>query len=194
VDANPDLLRSRNGAGASPTLFATYYGRKDLVAELVRRGGALDLADAVASGNAARVREIVDARPDEVNARSGDGYPMLGLAVFFGHSVIAEYLLDAGADVNASSANDQRVAPIHAAVARKDAAMVSRLLDRGADPNAVQTGGFTPLHGAAAEGSAEIVTLLLGAGAARDRLTEQGKSAAALASERGHRELSALLG
>lgn len=193
VDAHPSLINARNGSGASPILFATYYGRKDIVAELARRAGGLEPADAVAAGNLARVRELLDARPQLANSRSDDGYPLLGLAIFFGQEAIARRLMDLGADVNAISTNAQRVAPIHAAVARRDLAMVRLLLERGADANAVQSGGFTPLHGAAGEGSNEIVELLLASGANRDQLTDDGRSAAAIARERGHPEVEALL-
>ncbi len=124
---------------------------------------------------------------------SADGYPALGLAVFFGHEDIAELLLAHGADVNAASKNAQRVTPLHAAVARRDARLVRELLVRGANPNAEQSGGFTPLHGAAYHGDRAIAELLLAHKADPTRKTTDGKTPAALAAERGNEAVAELL-
>ena len=63
------------------------------------------------------------------------------------------------------------------------------LIERGADVEAAQHGGYTPLHSAAANGNDELVTLLLDGGADPARLTDDGHTAAALATERGHVDL-----
>ena len=76
--------------------------------------------------------------------------------------------------------------PLHAAVARRNAAVVRELLNRGADVNGAQAGGFTPLHSAAFHGDREIVELLLSHGADTGKRTADGKTPAALAAEHGN--------
>ncbi len=74
--------------------------------------------------------------------------------------------MNRGANVDARSTNAMKNTPLHAAVAgRKADAMSQCLLERGADVNARQHGGWTALQGAAQAGDREIVKLLLANGA-----------------------------
>jgi uncharacterized protein len=193
LDNDPALVRARAPDGATATLFAIYWGHPDMVALFEQRGALLNLWEACAAGRRDRVDILLDRAPMLVHGYSGDGHSALGLAVFFGHEDIAELLLDHGADVNAASKNAQQVTPLHAAVARHNAAMVRELLKRGADANARQAGGFTPLHGAAYHGDREISALLIEHGADPRGTTADGKTPAALAAERGNHEIAEML-
>lgn len=186
LDADPALVNARRPDGSSFVLFAIYSGHARLVNLFRERGRSLDLFEATAAGDAAAVRAFLAADPAAARAVSPDGFPVLGLALFFGHAALAELLLASGADANAASANAMRVTPLHAATSRGDAAMVKTLLERGADPDARQQGGWTSLHNAAAQGNVEIVRLLRAKGADVSARTEDGKTAADLADERGH--------
>ncbi|HEX7528916.1 MAG TPA: ankyrin repeat domain-containing protein, partial [Thermoanaerobaculia bacterium] len=64
------------------------------------------------------------------------------------------------------------------------------LLEKGADPNATQQSGWTALHNAASQGNLEVVRLLRSNGADLSARTDDGKSAADLAAERGHAALA----
>ena len=88
---------------------------------------------------------------------------------------VAEYLLKAGAD---HGLTDKRgFAPLHIAVARKDAELVQCLLDHGAAINVrTQGDGRTPLVIAAAAGFAEMVEMLLSRGADPSIVDSGGKS------------------
>jgi ankyrin repeat protein len=77
-------------------------------------------------------------------------------------------LIDAGADVNATSYRDS---PLMLA-ARTSEELVSLLLQAGADVDQVDPWGRTALHLAAEEGSEKSVTLLLEAGADPDRVDQ----------------------
>jgi ankyrin repeat protein len=64
------------------------------------------------------------------------------------------------------------------------------LLDRGADVNARHQMGFAPLHAAGGNGDAAMVDLLLARGADPQATTDDGKTAADYAAERGHAALA----
>lgn len=111
------------------------------------------------------MQTLLDAKPSLLDTKSPDGFPPLGLAIFFRHPDVAKFLIDRGADVNAAADNALRVAPVHAAAAVADRETMRRLLERGADPNARQQVDATPLHGAASRGDVEMAKLLLAHGA-----------------------------
>jgi uncharacterized protein len=136
------------------------------------------------------VRRLVGGDRALVNAFAADGFYPLGLAAFFGHRAIVEFLLKNGADVSLSARNAQKVTALHGAVARRDVEIVKMLLEADADPNARQERGFAPLHDAAANGNAALVELLLKHGARADAKADDGKTPGDMAAERGHREIA----
>ena len=190
LDADPALVDARRPDGSSFALYAVYCGHARLVNVFREHGKTLDLFEATAAGDAAAVRASLASDPAAARAVSPDGFPVLGLALFFGHAAIADLLLESGADPKAASTNAMKVTPLHAATSRGDAAMVKKLLDKGADPDARQQSGWTSLHGAAAQGHVEIVRLLRARGADVSAKTDDGKTAADLAGERGHAVLA----
>ena len=193
LEAAPGLTGARTHEGASAVLMAIYCGHPEMVRLFEDRGVVLNLFEACAAGRLERVAALVAGNPALVGGYSDDGYPALGLAVFFGHDDIAGILMEKGADVNAASLNSQCVTPLHAAAARHNTKLVGDLLARGADPDAAQGGGITALHEAAFHGDGEIVELLLGYGANPRQKTAEGKTAAEMAAERGHAELATQL-
>ncbi|HEV7919386.1 MAG TPA: ankyrin repeat domain-containing protein [Thermoanaerobaculia bacterium] len=185
LDEDPACLHARRN-GATPLLWAVYHGHPELAQQLVARGAPVSFAEACALGN-------VTSMPEDINQRSEDGFPPLGLAIFFGHGELARELIARGADVDAAAENAQRVAPLHAAVAVCDRATLRKLLERGADPNAKQQADFTPLHGAASRGDREAAELLLAHGADRKAKSADGKTAADVARERGYPSVAEFL-
>ena len=185
LGTQPELRDLVNDGGTSAVLFAVYHGHPEIVSQFVAAGHQLDIFEAAAVGDCDRVRELAD----QANATSADGFQPLGLACFFGHESVAEFLFEAGADVHTPSRNPMRVQPIHAAAARRSAALVNFLLRRGADPNARQHLGYTPLHAAAQNGDASTVDALLAAGADPKLRTDEGRTAADYATTAGHTEI-----
>jgi ankyrin repeat protein len=139
------------------------------------------------------MRRLIEADRELVNSFAADGFYPLGLAAFFGHHTIVEFLLKNGADVRLAARNAQKVTALHGAVARRDLQIVNMLLEAGADPNARQERGFAPLHDAAANGSIPLVELLLKHGARADVKSDEGKTPADMATDRGHKEVVQML-
>jgi ankyrin repeat protein len=190
---HPELARERSPQGVSPVLLAAYYGQPEIAAMLAQKSGDLDVFEAAATGDAARVRALLSGDGSLANAVATDGFGPLGLASFFGHADAALALLEHGATVNAASQNGQRVMPLHSAVAGGHFAVASALVERGADVNAVQADDFTPLHGAAQNGQPEMVRLLLDRGADRNARTGDGRTPRDMALEAGHSDVAAML-
>jgi len=167
----------------TPVLFAVYHGHPELAELFVARGAQLSPPELAALGD----RRALDG---DLGAYSKDGFPLLGLAIFFGHPGLAREMIERGADVNARARNQARVMPVHAAAAQRDRATMALLLDRGADVNARQQLGFTPLHSAASGGDAELAELLLARGADPRAKSDDGKTPADVAAAHGHAELA----
>ncbi|HEX8411385.1 MAG TPA: ankyrin repeat domain-containing protein [Thermoanaerobaculia bacterium] len=189
IDADESLLRTPEN-NVTPLLLAVYHGKPELARLLVERGAPVSFAEACALGDEPRAKQLLAADQDVLQSRTADGFPALGVAIFFGHGALARWLIEQGADVNAAADNAARVAPLHAAAAVRDRETLRLLLERGADPNARQQSDYTPLHGAASRGDIEIARLLLGHGAERDARATDGMTPADVARKYGQNEFA----
>jgi ankyrin repeat protein len=185
LDDDAALLDARL-IGISPILFAVYNGHPELAQLFIDRGARLTFCEACALGDAQRAMPMLDDDPALLETYSEDGFPPLGLAIFFGHPELARTLIERGADVNAAARNALLVAPVHAAAAARDARTMHLLLARGADVNARQQFGSTALHTAAQHGDEAIVDLLLASGADPSVANDSGKTPVALAAAYKH--------
>lgn len=155
----------------SALLQALYRGDRATVDELLEGDPKLNVFEAAACGRLDRLRELLDEDSSRANAFGDDGFHPLGLACFFGYLETARLLLDRGADVNALSTNENvQTAAIHAsAVADGEEAtryeLVKLALERGADANLPQGGGFRAIDAARQNGDARVEQLLLEHGA-----------------------------
>jgi len=189
----PALLRFSSPNGSSVMLLAAYFGHPELAEVCMKHGAKPDVFEACSLGDPETVKRLVGGDLALVNAFAADGFYPLGLAAFFGHRIIVEFLLTNGADVSLSARNAQKVTALHAGATRGDAEIVRMLLEAGADANARQEGGFVPLHSAAANGNAPVVELLLKHGAHVDAKADDGKTPADTAADRGNKDLAEAL-
>ncbi len=197
LSEDPALFTARDPNGRTPLLLCLYFGHEDLAWLVRERAPGVDLYEAAALGDMEALNHHLAEKPEAVNAAAPDGFRPLGLAAYFGRLEAAKALLDKGAEPNAPAVNLSRVCPIHSAAANRDAEqslpLCQLLLDRGADPNLKQAGGWTPLHQAAAHGRTEIVKLLLAHGASTDAKSDDKRTPAEMAELKGHAEVLALL-
>jgi len=126
---------------------------------------ASELIDATRSGEVATVARLITDGAD-VSEATGDGMTAVHWAAQSGHVAILEMLLDAGAEVDATTRIGSYT-PLHLAGSQANSAIVEKLLDAGADVNATTTNSLaTALHMAAqVAGGADSVKVLLANGA-----------------------------
>jgi ankyrin repeat protein len=190
---DPTAAASVDANGVSALLTAAYRGNDAAAAALRATGIELNVFEAAAVGDVARVRELIDADAALARAFAPDGFHPLGLAAFFGHPAIVSFLIAAGADVSAPSRNGMQVTALHSAVAARDRESSLALIAAGADVNAKQQDDFTALHEAAQNGDPDIVDALLAAGADPSLTLSGGERPADLARKHKHPEIAQVL-
>ncbi len=137
----PDTGRGFEGAQPRPR-------REEEVGPIVFASGEFTpLLIAAREGHLDSARVLVEAGAD-INATAADGKNALGLTIFNGGYALADYLVDAGIDVNQADA--QRFTPLFWAVERRNMEtapnfpwivtedplpLIKKMLDKGADPN-----------------------------------------------------------
>jgi hypothetical protein len=187
VAEEPQAARAHDAQGVSVLMWSVYTRQREITECLRSAAGDLDVFEAAALADHARLTSILSADAMQVWAVSGDGWAPLHLAAAFAGPETVKLLLEHGAHAHQYSRNPQHNQPLHAAIALGDSEETIRtLIEAGADVNAAQAGGFTPLHQAAAAGKTEWVRLLLEHGGRPDLHCDQGKLPIAYARERGH--------
>jgi ankyrin repeat protein len=166
--------------------------KPDQAVEELGGGWMTPLLFAAREGDLEMSRTLIDAGAN-MNAIAGDGKDPLGLAIFNGQYELASFLIDK--HVNVNHADAQRFTPLFWAVDRRNMELgtngfpwtvttdplplIKKLLDAGADPNAVVNNTprgrnrnasprivfATALHRAAFAGDLELSKLLLAHGA-----------------------------
>ncbi|MEO8474629.1 MAG: ankyrin repeat domain-containing protein [Chryseolinea sp.] len=184
LDQDPSLNDAKTEQGISLLQLAIYYRKPEMVRVLRSRRSTIDVFEAAAIGEINAVRDTLTSKPELINSYAADGFTPLGLACFFGHFDIAQYLVNAGADVNLASNNAFKVAPIHSSCSISSFELTELLLKNNANVNATQQQGVTPLHGTAHNGNHELTKLLIEYGADLGAKTDGGKTPLDMAVEK----------
>jgi len=194
LDSDSALVDARGRDGVPAVRLALCYRHPEIAEMFIRRGAQLDVYDAAAAGQSARLRDLLNRDPKLANSYSTDGATPLGLAAFLGHRDAVELLLDSGAKINTLATNPAfPFAPLHSAMSAGHRDIVDLLLDRGADVNVREGGGLTVLHEAAGLGNLEYVRLLLARGAKASARTDDGKLPEDFARARQHEDVAEVL-
>src|SRR5215207_1726527 len=109
LGADPGLIHAREN-GLSPILVAAYHAQPEIASFLADKTVALTIFEAAATGKINNILRILARDPQLVNAYAADGFQPLGMACYFGHFDVTEYLIKAGAPVNSPSRNDLKAA------------------------------------------------------------------------------------
>ncbi len=120
--------------------------------------------DAVRSGDSENVKTLLQSHPEWLNSPDQNQKTPLHTALESGHTEIATYLIELGADIDLKDKDE--AAPLHNAAYLGSLEIVNLLLKKGAA--ALNDGNFrgqTPLHFACERGHPEVATRLLDAGA-----------------------------
>jgi ankyrin repeat protein len=180
---DPQVARARSANGVSALMQAVYENKPEVVDSLRCAVGPLDLYEAAALGDVARLHALLGNDATQVNSRSNDSFTPLHLACFFRQLEATQVLLAAGADAKAVSSN--RIAVIHSSSASGDTAIVKLVLAAGADPNVQQQGGYTALQAAAMDDNVKMAEALLAAGADPSVKNDEGLTAEDMAVKSG---------
>ncbi|XP_018580221.1 tankyrase [Anoplophora glabripennis] len=133
-----------------------------------------ELFEACKVGDIARVRKLIT--PTTVNARDTAGRKStpLHFAAGYGRRDVVEFLLSAGASIQAR--DDGGLHPLHNACSFGHADVVRLLLEAGANPNTRDNWNYTPLHEAAIKGKIDVCIALLQHGADVNIRNTEGKT------------------
>lgn len=178
-------LKCRRRAGVLVLVLGSIFA-------LAAQAESRSLADAVESGDAARISELLSS-PIDVNLPQVDGMTALHWAAHHDDWELGLKLLTLGA--NASAQNRYGITPLYLACVNGNANLVRGLLQAGADPNTAINGGETALMTASRTGRIGAVLALIKAGAEIDAKERNGQTAIMWAAAEGRADVvGALLG
>jgi ankyrin repeat protein len=168
----------------------------------------VEMLQVAASGNTARVKELLDKGVD-VNMRGNDRNTPIMEAVYGGHVETVRLLLDHGADLSAKK-NDGADAPglahvqgvidliknvsiLVEAATKGDTGALKALIDKGTPVNGLDRFGHSALTEACYGGKTDVVKLLLEKGANPNIKKSDGQTPLSLAEGQKHDDIVKLL-
>ena len=168
-------VNSRDHTGATPLDYSILGEHKEFAELLRRNGGESGIEDSIFAatihGNVEAVKKHLDSGID-VNIKDEDGINLLSYAAMEGKMEITEFLIKAGANVNASSKAKDTALDY-----ALDYETVKLLTTNGADVNIKGEGnGRTRLFIAVEHGDLKVGNLLIDAGADVNSIDFEGNS------------------
>ena len=130
--------------------------------------------DIARKGTLAQLKSAIKKDANIINKISKEGYSSLTLACYSGNNEVAKYLIDHVDDVNSKSSYGT---PLMAATVKKNTELVELLLEKKANPNAIDKNGSTALHFSVIFSYDEIIELLILAKADASLKDNRGNSA-----------------
>ena len=152
---------------------------------------AEEIHDAAREGNTDKVKSLLAANPELVNATDPGGITPIHYAALRGHTEIVKILIKAGAQVDIP---EQRgLTPIIGAIYFGHKEIAELLIAGGADINRKLPDGRVPLFFAIMRGHKELTELLIAKGASLKATDKMGNSPLILAAMNGHMPIVELL-
>jgi ankyrin repeat protein len=193
LSEEPAPVRVLDDAGVSAVTLAVYHGKPQIADALVARWKPLDIVEAAAVGDLARVRELVTVNRELAQTYSSDGFPVVALAATFGHIEVVTLLLSHGADINAVATNGSGYTALTGAISQRKSEIALLLLANGARADHRYGPGWSPLHHAAMDGDLEVATMLLNHGAELNARNEDGNTPLSLALDKQKTQVAQML-
>ena len=163
--ANVNVEDSHN---RTPLYNAVLAGHKDVAGLLAGNQAYVpfpDLHFSAFMGDLAKVKKIIEEGAD-VDSKDGQGRTILLFTALGGSKQVVEFLVDKGADINATAPTGTAViTPLDHAIRFGHTDAVAVLLAHGANPDARGYCNVMPLHRAAQKGRTDLARLLLDHGA-----------------------------
>jgi len=150
-----------------------------------------DIHGAIRSGDTARVKAMLAARPGLIEIKKDYGYTPLLVAAETGCQDIVKLLLAKGSAENETDYFGNTA--LHLAAGGGHTQIVRILLDKGANPALKNSQGDLPLHLAADADHCEVARLLIEARADINAKDSLGRTALKRAIDRGHKNIAELL-
>ncbi len=144
--------------------------------------GWVDFLTGLKTGMTNKCLKAIDSDPNLLESQDGSGWRPLQWAVFFGKEVLVEHLFTRGAEVNVGEGDNT---PLHIASRWGHTKIMTDLLTRGANVNALDRFGSTPLHGAACSPANRAVDILVAQNAEVDVANQEGYTPLHLAAMNG---------
>ncbi|MCO7223592.1 ankyrin repeat domain-containing protein [Pleionea sp. CnH1-48] len=185
MESTPELAESTNEYGISPVMWALYH-QQTAIAEIVyQHVKQPDVFHCAAMGDLDKLRQHIEDNKTLITQCTPDGFTALHFSCFFQRVDCALFLIEAGADVNAVTQNENKLSPIHSAAAAQSFEIMEALLQFKADPDRQQQGGFTALMSAASHNNIELCELLIVHGATKKLTDDNGHTAWDHGNEKG---------
>ena len=157
LEMYPGMINANASWTETAIQAAAQTGQVEIVNYLLEHGAEYDICSAAMLGSLDCIEDFLKEDPNRVSARGAHGIPLLYFPVIHGHTRVAQYLLEQGADPNAASPDG--ITPLHGAVMFNQPKMASWLLDHGANPNPIYD-NKTPLAMAQEKKQVELVEVL----------------------------------
>ncbi len=193
LQENPTLSNAREKNGVSAIFLALYRGNKADALAIASKKPELDIFEASALGDLKSLKNIMNHDPASVSSYSPDGFTALALAAYLGQKESVDYLIEKGADLNASARNETGFTALTGAVTQNHNEIAKVLINKGAHVNHSYEGGFTALMHAVYAGNVELVSFLLENGADPRAKNAEGKTPLTFAREKSNSQIIELL-
>lgn len=181
---NPSLAGILSEGGTSPTMLAVYSGHSDVAQAILAHEPVLSIHEGAAVGKRSAIADALRRDPASLDSFSSDGWTALHFAAYFNHPDLVQMLIDAGADPQIESRNDEKVWPMQSALSNNSLASASLLIKSGASLEAPPDGnGWTALHYVASKGQVQLINDFLMHGANINARTKDGKTPLTIARE-----------